>query len=47
MMMTSDDDDIIFILPIAVRISPIAPFAHVYRVENFHNTIFVKRGFTF
>lgn len=33
-MMTSDDDDIIFILPIAVRISPFAPFAHVYRVEN-------------
>lgn len=25
MMMTSDDDDIIFILPISVRISPFAP----------------------
>lgn len=33
-MMTSDDDDIISILPISVRISPFAPFAHVYRVEN-------------
>ena len=33
-MTTSDEDDIIFILPISVRISPLAPFAHVYRVEN-------------
>lgn len=32
MMTSDDDDDIISILPISVRISPFAPFAHVYRV---------------